>query len=69
MSLHTVDIHDPELLPVERQALALMLDKREQYVDQGRAREAHGAGTMIMILWNTLKGGPHNDITNWGQLV
>lgn len=69
MSLHAIDLYDPELLPVERQALGLMLAKREQYVDQGRAREAHGAGTMIMIMWNTLKGGPHNDTTNWGQLV
>lgn len=69
MSLHVVDIHDPELIPLEAQALGLMLAKREQYVMQGRSREAHGAGTMILILWNTLKGGPHNDATNWGALV
>jgi hypothetical protein len=56
MSLRRVDVHDPELIPVEAIALQRMLDKREQYVSQGRTREAHGAGSMISILWDTLKG-------------
>jgi hypothetical protein len=69
MALETVDIHDPELLPLEAQALGLMLEKRELYVSQGRSREAHGAGTMIWILWNTLKGNlPVGSTTNWGTL-
>ena len=54
--LKRVDAYDPELIPNEARALMEMLHKREQYVMQGRAREAHGAGTMIMILWDCLKG-------------
>jgi hypothetical protein len=68
MSLAIVNIYDEELLPLEAQALALMLDKREMYVDQGRSREAHGCGTAIMILWNTLKGYSPSAPTNWGTL-
>ena len=54
--LGRVDPLDPELIPCEARALMEMLHKREQYVMQGRAREAHGAGTMIMIMWDCLKG-------------
>jgi hypothetical protein len=70
MSLDLVDIHDEELLPLEAQALGMMLAKREAYVEQGRAREAHGLGTGIWILWNTLKGymPEHEEGTYWGTL-
>ena len=56
--LQQVDPLDPEVSNVEAIALMKMLEKREQYVTQGRAREAHGAGTMIWILWRTLKEKP-----------
>ena len=54
--LKRIDVFDPELIPCEARALMEMMHKREQYVMQGRAREAHGAGTMILILWDCLKG-------------
>jgi hypothetical protein len=64
-----VDIHDPELIPLESAALANMLNKREMYVAQGRFREAHGCGTAILILWHTLKGNyPDTVPTNWGAV-
>jgi hypothetical protein len=70
MSLEDIDVYDQELLPVEAQALVRMLEKREQYVNQGRAREAHGAGTMIWIMWTTLKNGvPPEDETSYGSLL
>jgi hypothetical protein len=53
--LRKIDLDDPILLPVERRALIAMMEKRERYVDQLRHREAHGAGTMIWLLWTTLK--------------
>ena len=54
--LNEVDLQDERLTPELRLALYRMLQKREQYVDQGRAREAHGLGTGIYILWKTLIG-------------
>lgn len=54
--LRQIDLADPTLIPLEREALFKMLEKRERYVEQGRSREAHGAGTMILILWKTLTG-------------
>jgi hypothetical protein len=70
MSLEQVDIYDEELLPLEAAALAMMLAKREAYVEQGRAKEAHGLGTGIWIMWNTLKGylPPTEPETYWGTL-
>jgi hypothetical protein len=64
--LRQVNPYDDELLPVEQSALIKMLRKREQYVEQGRAGEAHGAGTMIWILWNELKADYHDTMpTDW----
>ena len=63
MTLACVDIHDPELIPLEAMALARMLEKRECYVAQGRVREAHGLGTGISIVWDTLKGDFSDTVT------
>lgn len=54
--LGEIDLQDERLTPELRLALYRMLQKREQYVDQGRAREAHGLGTGIYILWKTIIG-------------
>ena len=55
--LNEIDLQDERLTPELRLALYRMLEKREQYVEQGRAREAHGLGTGIYLLWKTLTGG------------
>ena len=68
MSISADNVQDPDLLPFEAKALELMIAKREYYVEQGRAKEAHGLGTGIMILWNTLKGNPIPNQTNWSKL-
>lgn len=65
--LKDVDPLDPEISNVEAIALFKMLEKREQYVTQGRAREAHGAGTMIYMLWKILKDQPPA-LTGYGGL-
>jgi hypothetical protein len=65
--LREINLQDKRLTELEAVALAKMLSKREQYVQQGRAREAHGAGTAIWILWSTLTGG-RNIVTTWGDL-
>jgi len=56
--LAEVDPQDPRLTVKESQALEKMLEKRRQYEHQGRAREAHGIGTGIWILWRTLIDKP-----------
>lgn len=65
--LREVDIRDPRLTEMEALALAKMLKKREQYVRQGRAKEAHGLGTGIWILWKTLIQEPEG-ATGYGGL-
>jgi hypothetical protein len=65
--LREVDIQDKRLTESESAALAKMLVKREQYVRQGRAKEAHGLGTGIWILWRTLIDEPEG-ATGYGGL-
>ena len=65
--LHQVNPLDPDLSELEAFALRRMLDKREEYVDQGRADAAHGLGTGIWILWRTLKH-QRQQPTGWGEL-
>lgn len=67
-ALARVDTSDPDLTPAEVKALTRMLAKREQYVHDGRVRDAHGAGTMIMILWQELKRESSIDPTDFGGL-
>lgn len=57
----------PGLTEQESFALSKMLEKREQYANQGRAKEAHGAGTMIWILWRALTDSPQQ-ATGFGGL-
>ena len=67
--LAEVDPYNETLLPEESIALIHMIAKREQYVAQGRAREAHGLGTGIWILWTSLtKTFRPSDLTNWGEI-
>lgn len=65
--LAQVDLQDQRLTTLEAVALAKMLRKREQYVQQGRAAEAHGLGTGIWLLWLTLTDGKKYD-TGWASL-
>jgi hypothetical protein len=51
MALRKIDVYAPFLSQGQSDLLIKMLDKREYYVEQCRPREAHGAGTMIMMLW------------------
>jgi len=68
MALNEIDLNDPILTELEVVAFKTMLDKRESYVEQGRAREAHGAGTMIKILWDTLHDFVDTTPTDFGSL-
>jgi len=52
--LSHIDINDKRLTELDALALQRMLEKRENYVYEGRARDAHGLGTGIWILWKTL---------------
>ena len=54
--LKEINLNAEHLTSQEKEALLRMLDKREFYVEQGRFREAHGAGSVIHILWRTLLG-------------
>jgi hypothetical protein len=65
--LHMINLQDKRLTELEAIALSKMLAKREQYVAQGRGREAHGAGTAIWILWSTLTEG-RQFLTGFGDL-
>lgn len=65
--LSEVNPLDPRITEREGLALQLMLKKRESYVEQGRAREAHGMGTAIWMLWKTLIHEPAGS-TGYGSL-
>ena len=65
--LRQINLQDERLTTLEAVALTKMLQKREQYVEQGRAAEAHGLGTGIWMLWVTLTNGKKYD-TGWAQL-
>lgn len=65
--LRQIDLQDERLSTLEAVALAKMIAKREQYVEQGRAAEAHGLGTGIWMLWLTLTDGKKYD-TGWSSL-
>jgi hypothetical protein len=52
--LSEVNINDKRLTELEALALQRMLEKRQSYSRAGRARDAHGLGTGIWILWKTL---------------
>lgn len=56
--LEDVDPHDPRLTKREGICIALMLDKREQYVAQGRFDEGHGAGRMLRIAFDCFVENP-----------
>jgi hypothetical protein len=67
--MRRIDLSHESLLPMERQALQLMLDKRQYYVDQCRPREAHGAAAVILIAWRALiEDFSPTQPTGWGEL-
>jgi hypothetical protein len=68
MALRVIDLDDPILSPLEAEAFRVMLEKREYYIAQCRPREAHGAGAVIQLLWNTLHHFETTVITNYGDL-
>jgi hypothetical protein len=65
--LSEVNPNDERLTELESVALTKMLEKRKQYVREGRARDAHGLGTGIWILWKTLTL-EQPDATGYGSL-
>lgn len=65
--LSQINILDKRLTELEAIALSKMLQKREQYIREGRGREAHGAGSAIWILWATLTEG-RQYMTGFGEL-
>lgn len=65
--LREVNPFNPNLTEQESFALSKMLEKREQYVSMGRAKEAHGLGTGIWILWRSLTNSPQQS-TGYGGL-
>ena len=65
--LSQINLLDKRLTELEAISLAKMLEKREQYVSQGRGREAHGAGSAIWIFWATLTEG-RQYLTGFGGL-
>ena len=67
--LHKINLQDKRLSELEAVALSKMLQKREDYVRQGRGREAHGLGTGAWILWTTLTEGRTLYETGFGELT
>ena len=66
--LSQINLQDKRLTELEAVSLSKMLQKREDYVHQGRGREAHGAGTMIWLMWVTLTEGRTYYETGYGEL-
>ena len=67
--LSKINLQDKRLSELEAASLSKMLQKREDYVRQGRGREAHGAGTMCWIMWTTLTEGRTYYETGYGELT
>ncbi len=68
MALRKVDPQARHLTEQESKAIKLMLAKRENYVLRGRAWEAHGAGTAIVILWDCLNDFEDTRPTGWDDV-
>ena len=64
MSWAEIDPTDSDLTPREAIALQQMVANREQYVYQGRTREAHGMGTAILIFWRVIHRFPDDGFSN-----
>jgi hypothetical protein len=47
-----VDPASPVLSPRDSDLLRMLVRKHQQYIEQGRGREAHGMGTAILIVWH-----------------
>ncbi|OXE35028.1 MAG: hypothetical protein CGW95_16390 [Phenylobacterium zucineum] len=65
--LAQINLQDERLSTLEAVALAKIMQKFEQYTRQGRAGDAHGAGTAALILWLTLTEG-HRYETGWSSI-
>lgn len=48
-----IDFNDPRITPAIELQIRRMLEKRDQYLYQGRDHEARGLGTGIWIVWQT----------------
>lgn len=65
--LEHIDPFAVHLTNEETVALSLMVDKVQRYIAKGRLREADGARSMVLILWQALAREPAID-TGWGEL-
>ena len=64
-----LDIHQPEFLPVEIEALRELLEKYEQYIAQGRDLEARGVARCVGIVYRCFKGDfQDTQPTGWSEL-
>ncbi|MDH5540413.1 MAG: hypothetical protein OEY03_13505 [Rhizobacter sp.] len=66
-----VDPENPLLSRRDRDLLRNLVRKHQMYIEQGRGREAHGMGTAILAVWQTvLRPESHAEIpdTNHGDL-
>jgi hypothetical protein len=62
-----VDPFAEHLTPAESVALHMCMDKVQRYIAKGRVKEAHGARSMVLIMWQALMLEPAID-TGWGEL-
>lgn len=58
LMIHNIDVTSPDLTNVESMMITAMLEKREEYIRQGRKKEAHGAGTIIWMYWKYIHAFP-----------
>jgi len=66
-----IEVVNPDaihLSKLESLMLRRLLEKRGQYLSQGRQREAHGLGQGIHIVWHTIHEFPEQVPTDWGGL-
>ena len=65
----TIDIDQPEFLPVEKGILLELIDTHERYECQGRTFEANSMAKAARIVFRRLKGDfEDTQPTNWGSL-
>lgn len=53
---YIIDLNNPCITAKEATIICDMIAKKDQYVSQGRMKEAHGARQVIQIFWNSVIG-------------
>jgi hypothetical protein len=67
MMLSNVNVQDRRLTDVDAVVLTRLMQKRDEYITQGRSKEAHGVARSIRIHWEVCTDARRYS-TGWGGI-